>query len=102
VLDFHEATRDLEVNNTVQTSYIIEEKLPIASESTSRFRKGSALSSDDRMPSAEFAEPKPLVRKYSRKWWKSYWNNAIRMGQVPRMVYGVIGLVIVIAWIVFT
>ncbi|PVF99451.1 hypothetical protein CPB86DRAFT_813834 [Serendipita vermifera] len=100
--DSREAGHDYGVPNPVRNSYFIEEKPPISSESSSRFRKNVAMSQDNRLPSAKFSESKLPLRKYSRAWWKSYWNNAIKRGQVPRMVYGGFGLVIVSAWILFT
>ncbi|PVF99452.1 hypothetical protein CPB86DRAFT_813835 [Serendipita vermifera] len=101
--NFREPSRDIEVQSPVQTPYLIEEKGPLSSDSSPRFRKNSALSLPaNRVASTALDESKPPVRKYSNVWWESYWNNAIRVGQVPRLVYGGVGLLIVVAWILFT
>lgn len=101
--DVREANRDLEVQTPVETSYIIEEKLPISSEPSTRFRKTSALSStDNRTPFAEFSEPKLHVRRLSRAWWKSQWNDGVRTGRMPRFVYGGVAFLIIATWTLFT
>jgi hypothetical protein len=103
LLAFCDSSHNPEAKGLVQTSYAIEKNLNISPESSSRFRKSRTLSiPDECVSSAESAEPKSLERKCSAKWWKLYWDNTIKRIQVPRIVYGGIGLLIVVTWIVFT
>jgi hypothetical protein len=39
------------------------------------------------------------VRKYSRKWWKKTWNKGIEGRIWPRIVYGVVFLIVMAVWL---
>jgi hypothetical protein len=46
--------------------------------------------------------PRPPVRKYSTQWWHSYWDKAVIVGFLPRLLYGGLGLTIIALWIGLT
>jgi hypothetical protein len=39
------------------------------------------------------------VRKYSRQWWRKTWNKGIEGRIWPRVVYGVVFLVVMATWL---
>jgi hypothetical protein len=38
-------------------------------------------------------------RRYSRVWWSKTWSAAIEVGVWPRIIYSVLGLTMIAAWI---
>ncbi|PVF92860.1 hypothetical protein CPB86DRAFT_819303 [Serendipita vermifera] len=92
--EFHESPHDIEMQSPARGTFHEDEKLPIGLFPSTP----SDRTEVDRFPSEEPQRPRP-VRKYSGEWWRRYWNRAIIVGHLPRILYGTLGLVIVALWI---
>ncbi|PVF91186.1 hypothetical protein CPB86DRAFT_820686 [Serendipita vermifera] len=87
--DLPETPRELQAHSPVRGSYMAEEKLLLSPLPLSAGSEG-------------FNRPNMLTRKYSGVWRKSWWNHAVVVGLIPRIVYGSVALACVILWIGIT
>jgi hypothetical protein len=92
--EFHESPHDIEMQSPVRGTFRDDEKLPIGLFPSTP----SDHTEVDRFPAEVPERPRP-VRKYSGEWWRRYWNRAIIIGLLPRIIYGALGLIIVALWI---
>ncbi|PVF92861.1 hypothetical protein CPB86DRAFT_819304 [Serendipita vermifera] len=99
--DFRESRHDIEMQSPMQGSFIVDEKEPFASPSRSRstYVVQSPLTP---ISPATFPRLNQPTRKYSSQWWNSYWDRAVAVGLLPRLLYGGIGLLILGLWVGLT
>lgn len=83
--DLPETRHDLEVQSAIRGSSMADEKFLLSPPLLSAGIEG-------------YNRPNVPTRKYSGVWWKSWWNRAVVVGLIPRMVYATVALICVALW----
>lgn len=91
-----ETRRDIHIQSPVRGSFIEDEKLHASPSTPSK----EAIVED--LPSTEVDSRHLPIRNYSRQWWRFHWNQAVKVGLLPRLLYGCIGLCIIGLWVGLT